>query len=158
MFPQPDADIWWHLKTGEIILTQHTIPRADLLTFTAEGRPWVTHDWLSEVIYQSLYRVAGFDGLIIFKALLAALALALGAWAALAGPNARERLAPAALGVLLAAPLLATRAFIRPHMFTAVLLGATLVLLRLDETAKRRTYRLALVPVFLRLQQMNSRW
>src|SRR5690242_2767328 len=29
-----DSDLWWHLKTGEIIWKTHSIPRVDLFSFT----------------------------------------------------------------------------------------------------------------------------
>jgi len=149
VFPNPGRDIWWHLKTGEVILTQHRVPTTDLFTYTAAGRPWVTHEWLADVVFHGLDRLGGLDLLILFTALLAVAALALAAAAALVGDRTGERIAAVALGVLLAGPLLATRAFARPHMFTAVLLGLVLLLLRLEQTTGRRRYRLALVPVFL---------
>ena len=32
-----DPDMWWHLKTGEIIWNTQSIPRVDLFSFTAYG-------------------------------------------------------------------------------------------------------------------------
>ena len=29
-----DPDMWWHLKTGEVIWTTHTIPTTDLFSYT----------------------------------------------------------------------------------------------------------------------------
>ncbi len=160
VFPDPDPDIWWHLKTGEVIVTQQTIPRTDPFTYTAEGRPWVTHEWLTEVILYSVHRAGGVNLLLALKALLVLAALGLGAWAALVGDRPRDRLAPTALGLLLAAPLLATRAFARPHLFTAVLLAATLLLLRLESATgsprPRRRYRLALIPLFILWANLHS--
>lgn len=58
----PDPDMWWHLRTGEYIV-QNGLPRADVFSFTVPGAPWLTHEWLSEVLMWTVYRAAGFDGL-----------------------------------------------------------------------------------------------
>ncbi len=156
VFPDPDPDIWWHVKTGEIIVTEHTIPRTDIFTYTAHGRPWVTHEWLTEVILYAVYQLGGVNLLVFLKAFLAIAAVGISAWATLVGERARDRLAPVALGVLLAAPLLATRAFARPHLFTAVLLAGTLLLLRLEGKTGKKAYRLALIPLFVLWANLHS--
>lgn len=143
-----NCDIWWHLKAGEVIVEQGRIPTTDPFTYTAEGRRWVTHEWLAEVVFHGVDRLGGLDALIVMKAVLAMAALALAAAAGLTGPGWRDRLGPVALGVLLAAPLLTARAFARPHMMTAVLLAAVLLLLcRERDRGGRRTW-LLLLPVF----------
>ena len=58
----PDPDMWWHLRTGEYIV-QNGLPRADVFSFTVPGAPWLTHEWLTEVLMWTIYRAAGFDGL-----------------------------------------------------------------------------------------------
>ncbi len=156
LFPAHSFDVWWHLRTGQLILEEGSIPTADPFTYTATGRPWVTHEWLTEVVFHLLYRLGGIDALVVSKALLAALALGLAACASLIGPRGRDRLPAAALGVLLAAPLIAPRAFIRPHMLTAVLLGLLLLLLQLESNTGRKRYRLALIPLFLLWANLHS--
>jgi Flp pilus assembly protein TadD len=149
-------DVWWHLKTGEVILSEGRVPTTDSFTYTATGRPWVTHEWLAEVALFGLYNLGGIDLLVVLQALLAMAAVGLGAAAGLAGVRMRERLPAVALGVLLAGPLIAPRAFARPHMFTAVFLGLTLLLLRKEAATGRRAWRLALVPLFLLWANVHS--
>jgi hypothetical protein len=72
--PLNDGDFWWHLKTGEYILQTHSIPKTDLFSFTNYGRPWVAHEWLSEVIFYVIYSRLGFNVLILIFAALTALA------------------------------------------------------------------------------------
>ncbi|MFZ0287049.1 MAG: hypothetical protein WAL32_17615 [Terriglobales bacterium] len=68
-----DPDMWWHLRTGQLILQNHRIFHADPYSFTRFGQPWVDHEWLSQVFICSLYRVAGWGGLIAgFAAIIAA--------------------------------------------------------------------------------------
>ncbi|HEY1462569.1 MAG TPA: hypothetical protein VGF44_04045 [Terriglobales bacterium] len=70
--PVTDPDVWWHLKTGELILHTHHIFRADPYSFTRAGQLWVNHEWLSEVLLFAIYRVTGFTGLIILFAAITA--------------------------------------------------------------------------------------
>jgi hypothetical protein len=68
-----DPDIWWHLRTGELILATHSVPHTDPFSFTRFGQPWVAHEWLSDVLIYGLYRAAGWGGLIVpFGAITAA--------------------------------------------------------------------------------------
>jgi hypothetical protein len=68
-----DPDVWWHLRTGELIVQTHSVPHTDPYSFTRSGQPWVNHEWLSDVLIFGLYRLAGWGGLIIaFGAIIAA--------------------------------------------------------------------------------------
>lgn len=69
-----EFDAWFHLKTGEYIVKNFTIPTHDIFSYTAAGRPWVTHSWLAEIIFYLIYLVGGLGGLITFAALIAAVA------------------------------------------------------------------------------------
>ncbi|HXF06527.1 MAG TPA: hypothetical protein VNM72_14090, partial [Blastocatellia bacterium] len=42
------SDFWWHLKTGEIIVTEHRIPTSDEYSFSRHGEPWVNQAWLMQ--------------------------------------------------------------------------------------------------------------
>ena len=55
--PVTDPDFWWHLPTGDWILSHHGVPRHDLYTFSVSNHRWITHEWLSEVILAALYAV-----------------------------------------------------------------------------------------------------
>jgi hypothetical protein len=155
-YPIHSFDLWWHLRTGQLILEQGRIPHTDPFSYTASGRPWVTHEWLAEVLFYLLHRTGGANLLVIWKALLCALTLGLAGWAGLVGHRARERLPATALGILLAAPLLAIRAFVRPHLLTALLLAVTLLLLRKESATGRPAWRWALPPLFLLWANLHS--
>ena len=53
--PVTDPDFWWHLPTGNWILSHHDVPRHGLYAFTVLDHRWITHEWLSEVIVALLY-------------------------------------------------------------------------------------------------------
>jgi hypothetical protein len=68
-----DPDLWWHLRTGQLILQNHAVFHADPYSFTRLGQPWVNHEWLSDVFLYAVYRVSGWGGLIVaFSAITAA--------------------------------------------------------------------------------------
>jgi hypothetical protein len=67
-----DPDLWWHLRTGQLILENHKLFRVDPYSFTKLGQPWVDHEWLSQLVIYGLYRIGGWGGLIgAFAALIA---------------------------------------------------------------------------------------
>lgn len=68
-----DPDVWWHLRTGQLILQTHSIFHSDPYSFTRLGQNWVDHEWLSQVLIFGLYRLAGLRALIVgFSAITAA--------------------------------------------------------------------------------------
>src|SRR5258708_6605208 len=68
-----DPDLWWHLKTGEIIWTTHTIPRTDLFSFTTNNHEWTAHEWLSQVTLYAAWRFGGNAGLMLWLCVFASL-------------------------------------------------------------------------------------
>jgi hypothetical protein len=67
----PDPDLWWHLRTGELIL-RDGLPRQDTFSFTVTGREWITHEWLTQVFMWGAYRAGGFAALnLAFTAVMA---------------------------------------------------------------------------------------
>jgi len=68
-----DPDLWWHLRTGHLIVQNHKVFHADPYSYTRFGQLWVDHEWLSQVLIFGLYRFAGWGGLIVgFGAVIAA--------------------------------------------------------------------------------------
>ncbi|MDO8516042.1 MAG: hypothetical protein Q7S28_02205 [bacterium] len=68
-----DSDSFYHLKAGQVIAETKSIPHTDIFSSTAFGAPWVTHEWLAEVVFYFVYQLGGFWFLIGFVALIAAL-------------------------------------------------------------------------------------
>jgi len=66
-----DPDVWWHLKTGQYIAEHKNVPHTDPFSYTRAGKPWVTHEWLTELALYQIERSAGWGGLIVtFAAVL----------------------------------------------------------------------------------------
>src|SRR5262249_29809768 len=65
-----DLDFWWHLKTGQVIWQQKAFQYHEIYSFTANGREYIDHEWLFQVIQYFLYSNWGAAGVIAFKCLL----------------------------------------------------------------------------------------
>ena len=57
-----DPDYWWHVRTGQLIYDTRSIPAADVFSYTAAGRPWVTHEWLTELLFYVVSLHVGYVG------------------------------------------------------------------------------------------------
>src|SRR5262245_27013670 len=128
-----DFDAPWHLAAGEAILRLRELPREDPFSYTST-RPWLIHEWLSEVLIALAHRAAGFPGVGCLQA--SAIAGTLGAliWARSRG--GRDPLAGlAAVGYAAAAALLREPAAPRAQLFSTLLFATTLALCLRDEDA-----------------------
>ncbi|MDH4209650.1 MAG: hypothetical protein OEV76_12295, partial [Anaerolineae bacterium] len=63
--PITDPDFWWHLRTGQYIWETRSIPRHDIFSHTVPETPWITHEWLTELLLYSVYTLSGQGGLIV---------------------------------------------------------------------------------------------
>lgn len=61
-----DPDMWWHLKTGEVIWTTHAIPTKDLFSYTTNHQAFVPQEWLSQALIYGAYRSGGYSGLMLW--------------------------------------------------------------------------------------------
>ena len=139
--PMSDADFWFYLKTGEYILTTHSIPRTELWSFTFHGAPYIAHGWLSGVIFYLLYMSVGPKMMIFIFALLVALAF----WIAFKRANAHPYIAGVAALVAVWASM--PNIGVRPRVFTILLTSIYLALLgRLAKGVKDR-WIWALIPL-----------
>jgi len=124
-----DPDVWWHLRTGQLMLQTHRLFHTDPYSFTRFGKPWINHEWLSEILLFGLYRLGGFGGLIVgFAFIIAATFL-------LVFIRCAGRPYLAALMALWGAVASAPAWGVRPQMFS-LLLGSVFLML-LDASAVR---------------------
>jgi hypothetical protein len=59
-FPDTDPDYWWHVRTGRVIWEMRALPKVDIYSHTAAGRPWVMHEWLTELLLYWVQRHGGY--------------------------------------------------------------------------------------------------
>src|SRR5258707_1677825 len=75
--PLADPDIGWHIRTGELILATHSLPRTDPFSSTMQGQPWFAWEWLYDILLGILPRACGLNGVVWLCSLLVAAIFAL---------------------------------------------------------------------------------
>ena len=65
-----DAGIGWHIRTGQLILATHAVPRVDPFSSSMAGHPWFAWEWLYDVAVGWLERIAGLNGVVLFTAVI----------------------------------------------------------------------------------------
>lgn len=137
-----DGDSYWHVAAGQWMLDHHQVIRSDPFSFTFAGKPWDTHEWLSEVVMALAYRAAGWVGIAGLTGVAAAASIGLTA------ARLQRSLSPmgVALGLALVSACLAPNLLARPHFLVLPLLvlwtGALL-----DARAQDRAPSLAWLPL-----------
>lgn len=113
-----DAGIGWHIRTGQLILSTHSVPRVDPFSSSLNGHPWFAWEWLYDLLVGWLASATGLNGVIVFTAFVIALTFSLAfRWLVHRGVN---------IPVALVLVLLATSAsmihfFARPHVVSWLL-------------------------------------
>ncbi len=117
------SDLWWHLAAGRWIVEHGALPATDPWSFPGEPRPWLNHEWLSDVIFHLWSAAFGQPALVYWKwGLIAAAFLLL-----FQGLRRRSGSSLASwIALALAAAASAPHLDIRPHLYS--ILGYVLVL------------------------------
>ncbi len=139
-----DPDLWWHLKTGEIIWNTHSIPQTDIFSFTTNQHAWTAHEWLSQITIYGAWRLWDYQGLMLWLCVLGSL-LFIGQYAlcALYSGNAKVAL----VGGLVAWFFGTVGMAIRPQVLGYLLLTCELLIVHLGRKHNPRWF-LLLPPLF----------
>lgn len=130
-----DPDLWWHLRTGQIIWTNRAIPRTDLLSFTTGQHSWVASEWLSQLSIYMAWKAGGYGGLMLWLCLSAAALLVLQyVFCSLYSGNAKV----AFLGALVTWFFSTVGLAIRPQVLGFTFLVCELLILHLGRSRDRR--------------------
>ncbi|MBS1798677.1 MAG: hypothetical protein JSS95_02510 [Acidobacteria bacterium] len=132
-----DPDMWWHLKTGQVIWTTHSIPTTDIFSYTTGHHAYVPHEWLSQCLIYAGYRFGGNSGLMLWLCVLTSVLLVAGyglCW--LYSQNAKVAFVGALTIWLFATIGLA----VRPQMIGYLLLIVELLLIQLGKTRNPRWF------------------
>ncbi|MEO6360677.1 MAG: hypothetical protein ABIO43_08900, partial [Sphingomicrobium sp.] len=63
-----DGDVSWHIAAGQWMIEHRQIPMVDPFSFSAFGKPWIAHEWLSEILMAAAFSVTGYTGLAVLVA------------------------------------------------------------------------------------------
>ena len=138
-----DPDLWGHVRFGNDIIALRAVRVPDVYSFTTD-RPWVNHEWLSEVAMAASYDWLGPAGLNLLRIGILGCVLAL-AWNLMPGVAERQKLLVVSAGAM---GLLWRGYPVRPQLFSLLFFA---ILLRLMAWAdERRSVRpLAGAPVLM---------
>jgi len=130
--PVVDNDVFWHLATGRYMWTAGHIPHADPFSWTAPGRAWIAHEWLTEALLYPLYTHGGYPALMLVFAAVITAAFALSyATARLLGATR-----PIGVVVVGVAAIASTHTWgVRPQMLSLLLTALTVWILTRARTA-----------------------
>ncbi|HEV3231085.1 MAG TPA: hypothetical protein VG245_02395 [Candidatus Dormibacteraeota bacterium] len=155
--PVQDPDFFWHVRVGDWIAAHGRVPTADLFSYTVAGKPWVPHEWLSELTLSLLLRHIGLPfhgsgpvGAPGLGAIVLGFGLLVFAGLVLVYRTAREvpypiRAALMLLAVAAANPILGPRT----QMVTFTLSAALLLLLRRYRETGSTRWLWAVPPLFV---------
>jgi hypothetical protein len=149
-----DPDVWWHVKNGQNILDTHRWPTTDPYSFTVAGTPWLSYEWLGDVLFGAVARLGGFRGLdLLLITLSSAILIALYAYAGLRAGNSKAGFVTAAGLYALVTPSLS----LRPQMLGYLFIILTLIALERFRQKKPRALWF-LPPLFLLWINTHGSW
>ena len=145
-----DADIGWHIRNGDHILTTHSVPHADYFSYTLAGRPWYAWEWLYDVVVSKMHSHAGLDGVVLLSSFLGALTFA---WLFRLALKLSGNLVVAGGLTLLSATAASIHLLARPHLVTWLLTLAWFEQVSSYQRGERRHLFLlpALMPAWVNL-------
>jgi hypothetical protein len=132
-----DGDLPRHLLTGRFILETRSIPHTEPFAYPYEGRAYVSHEWLADLIFYLIESTVGLAGLVLLAALL--LATTFTVIYSYASKRFDARL-PVLILVLWGAGVTSLNWIVRPHLISMCLLALWLVWL--DKVARGEKFPL----------------
>jgi hypothetical protein len=120
-----DGDTGWHIGAGAWIVEHLQVPRTDPFSFSAAGREWMAHEWLSEIAMFAAWQFAGWRGVMLLFASAAGLLYFMLA------AHLRKWMPPAAAALVLVYVTIAVLPsyLARPHMFALPMLAGWMLLM-----------------------------
>ncbi len=68
-----DPDTYWQITIGRWIFDHRAVPVSDIYSFTMTGKPWISTQWLAQVLYGQADAIGGWSGIVVLTALPIAL-------------------------------------------------------------------------------------
>ncbi|QDT91438.1 hypothetical protein [Gimesia algae] len=140
-FPLRNMDIWWHLRTGQLILERGTVPYFDWFTFIDYDRPWIDLHWGFQILVTWLYRWGGVDLLILAKSFCLALTIGVAWYASGRSLSACWK----ALCWVLPVICLSGRSVVRPEMLSLLYLAVWMYVISRLPSHPRLIYLIPLI-------------
>jgi hypothetical protein len=118
-----EPDTLWQIRTGQWTLDHARVPTVDFYSYTAAGKPWVSMQWLSQLIYALTFNAGGWRAMAVLAAASCAAIVGIVCFYLL-----RQLRFSVAIGcTVLTAAAIAPHFTARPHVFSYVLLAIWMV-------------------------------
>jgi hypothetical protein len=72
-----DPDTQWQITVGQWILDHQAVPESDVYSFTMRGQPWISTQWLAQVVYAKFHAWFGWTGPVVLASAASAATFAL---------------------------------------------------------------------------------
>ena len=118
-----DADTFWHIRIGQWILSHAQFPTVDFYSYTAAGKPWISTEWLSQILYTVAFEFGGWRAVTILA--VAACAAIIGILCSYLLRHLRFSVAIGWTALTLAA--ISPHFLARPHVLSYVLLAIWMI-------------------------------
>ena len=120
------SDMWWHIAAGRELLQTGTLWMVDDWSYSAHGKDWLNHEWLSDIIYYQWVSVWGVHSLVYWKWLVVIAAFSALQWVLVrqTGDHVAALLC-AGIAMAIAAPFID----VRPHLYSLLNFSILLLLL-----------------------------
>src|SRR5258708_7487319 len=99
-----DHDTMWQITVGQWISDHRAVPETDVYSFTMRGQPWISTQWLAQVLYAKAYAISGWSGPVVLAA--TAIAATFGLFARFLSRRLRERTTLVFIAAALALPVM----------------------------------------------------
>lgn len=135
-----DSDLWCHFKTGEYIIKNFNVPRIDIFSYTLENHAWVDHEWLAQALFYIVFAKFSWLGINIFKTIVISLCFLIILFFII---SKYRKFIYLAVFVVLSVFAFGYRSFVRPEIFSYLLLSLFFYILEDD----RKIYILPLLQI-----------
>jgi hypothetical protein len=120
-----DGDLPRHILTGQVIAQTKAIPATEPFAYPYQGFPFVSHEWLSELLLYGIYSLSGLPGIVVVSAILLATAFFLLFRSAVTRFNLRITIL---FLFLLGVAATSIHWIARPHLFSMLMLAIWLIM------------------------------
>jgi hypothetical protein len=144
-----DPDLWGHVRFGRDILVHGRLSGIDPYSFTSD-RPWINHEWVSELLMAIAFDRGGAAGLNLLR--VAVLGIVLGLVAQ------RSRIVAPAYRSILVAGITLRALPIRPQLFSLACFAALLAALTQAEDERRDRWLLPVPLIFALWVNLHGGW
>lgn len=150
-----DTDIFWHIKTGEVIFQDQRIPSSDPFAYTPPDQEreqvLLKSYWLADLLFYGVYKTGGFLGLVLLRSLLLCLIVFI------VYLSIRKRgFGPSILLSLSLGLVLMPTSTLRPNLFSFLFAAVMIFLMEQYRGDQKRTYQILVFVVMLFWTNMHG--